>query len=251
MSALISVRNLSVAFSNNQQSRNQQRDNKKSDNKKSHNKESNRCQNNSTVQSTTVVNRVSFDIEPAKTLALVGESGSGKSVSALSILRLLPDTASHPEGEIIYRGDQMSGQSENLLYASDTRMRQLRGNDIGIIFQEPMTSLNPLHNIERQIGETLLLHKGLTGQQARQRTLELLHLVGIPEPEKRLKSYPHELSGGQRQRVMIAMALANDPQLLIADEPTTALDVTIQEQILQLLTELQQKLGMAILLITH
>ena len=193
----------------------------------------------------TVVKRISFDIEAGKTVALVGESGSGKSVSALSILRLLPyPAATHPSGEILFEG-------EDLLQANEERLRQLRGDRVSMIFQEPMTSLNPLHNIERQIGETLLLHKGLTGAQARKRTLELLELVGIPEPEKRLKSYPHELSGGQRQRVMIAMALANDPCLLIADEPTTALDVTIQEQILQLLSELQRKLNMAILLITH
>ncbi|MBY4677249.1 ABC transporter ATP-binding protein [Marinobacterium arenosum] len=194
---------------------------------------------------TTVVKRVSFDIKAGETLALVGESGSGKSVCALSIMRLLPyPHASHPSGAIYYR-------DENLLDTDEQRMRQLRGDRIGIIFQEPMTSLNPLHNIERQIGEILLLHKGLSGAQARERTLELLELVGLQDPEKRLRSYPHELSGGQRQRVMIAMALANDPELLIADEPTTALDVTIQAQILELLRELQQKLGMAILLITH
>lgn len=191
------------------------------------------------------VNNVSFDIDAGKTLALVGESGSGKSVTAMSILKLLPyPKASHPNGEIYYSGT-------DLLQNNEAQMRRLRGDRISVIFQEPMTSLNPLHNISRQIGETLLLHKGLTGQQARERTLELLHLVGIKEPEKRLQSYPHELSGGQRQRVMIAMALANDPEMLIADEPTTALDVTIQEQILELLQSLQQKLGMAILLITH
>ena len=191
------------------------------------------------------VRQVSFDIQTGKTLALVGESGSGKSVTAMSILKLLPyPKASHPSGEILYNG-------KDLLQNSEAQMRSLRGDRISVIFQEPMTSLNPLHNISRQIGETLLLHKGLTGQQARERTLELLSLVGIKEPEKRLKSYPHELSGGQRQRVMIAMALANDPELLIADEPTTALDVTIQEQILELLQSLQKKLGMAVLLITH
>jgi len=218
MSTLIQVRDLSVAFSN------------------GHGPEQHQS---------IVVKNVSFDIARGKTMALVGESGSGKSVSALSILRLLPyPAASHPSGEILYNG-------EDLLQASENRMRQLRGDRISLIFQEPMTSLNPLHNIERQISETLLLHKGLSGNKARQRTLELLELVGIPNPEQRLKSYPHELSGGQRQRVMIAMALANDPELLIADEPTTALDVTIQEQILNLLSELQQRLNMAILLITH
>lgn len=191
------------------------------------------------------VKQISFDIKAGQTIALVGESGSGKSVTAMSILKLLPyPKASHPQGEILYRG-------KDLLQNSEAQMRSLRGNRISVIFQEPMTSLNPLHNIARQIGETLLLHKGMTGLQARERTLELLDLVGIQEARKRLQSYPHELSGGQRQRVMIAMALANDPELLIADEPTTALDVTIQEQILALLQSLQQKMGMAVLLITH
>ncbi|WP_210396287.1 ABC transporter ATP-binding protein [Motiliproteus sediminis] len=191
------------------------------------------------------VKGVSFTVEAGKTTALVGESGSGKSVTAMAILRLLPyPKASHPRGSIHY-GDQ------ELLSAPEPRMRALRGDRFGTIFQEPMTSLNPLHTIAKQIGETLWLHKGLKGDQARARILELLTLVGIREPEKRLASYPHELSGGQRQRVMIAMALANEPELLIADEPTTALDVTIQEQILNLLAELQQKLGMAILLISH
>lgn len=196
-------------------------------------------------QAVDAVKRVSFDIKTGKIMALVGESGSGKSVTAMSILKLLPyPKASHPEGEILYQG-------KNLLQNSEAEMRALRGDRISVIFQEPMTSLNPLHNIARQIGETLLLHKGLTGLQARQRTLELLELVGIKDAEKRLTSYPHELSGGQRQRVMIAMALANDPELLIADEPTTALDVTIQEQILELLQSLQRKMGMSVLLITH
>lgn len=191
------------------------------------------------------VKQISFDIPKGETLALVGESGSGKSVSAMSVLKLLPyPKASHPSGEIIYNG-------QNLLDMSEGEMCQLRGDKISVIFQEPMTSLNPLHTIEKQIGETLVLHRGMNIKQARTRIIELLELVGIPESEKRLQSYPHELSGGQRQRVMIAMALANDPELLIADEPTTALDVTIQEQILQLLKELQEKLGMAILLITH
>ena len=191
------------------------------------------------------VKQISFEIAKGKTLALVGESGSGKSVSAMSVLKLLPyPKASHPSGEIHYDG-------KNLLKMTEGQMRALRGDKISVIFQEPMTSLNPLHTIKKQIGETLLLHRGMTGKEAGKRILELLELVGIPEPEKRLNSYPHELSGGQRQRIMIAMALANDPELLIADEPTTALDVTIQEQILQLLAELQEKLGMAILLITH
>ena len=191
------------------------------------------------------VDRVSFDIDTGETVALVGESGSGKSVTALSVMQLLPyQTASHPTGSILFRGEELVG-------ADETVLRKVRGNEISVIFQEPMTSLNPLHTVEKQINEVLLLHKGMTGEGARKRVLELLHLVGIHEPEKRLDSYPHQLSGGQRQRVMIAMALANEPDLLIADEPTTALDVTIQAQILKLLGELQQRLGMAMLLITH
>jgi len=191
------------------------------------------------------VDGVSFDIGRGEVVALVGESGSGKSVSANSILRLLPyPAASHPSGEILFKG-------RDLLKASEAELRGVRGNDITMIFQEPMTSLNPLHSIERQIGEVLALHRGLTGQQARARTLELLNQVGIREPEKRLKAYPHELSGGQRQRVMIAMALANRPELLIADEPTTALDVTVQAQILELLRELKGRHGMSMLFITH
>ena len=192
----------------------------------------------------TVVHGVSFDIRPGETLALVGESGSGKSVTAHSILRLLPRSSSHPSGSIHYGG-------EDLLKLSERRLRAIRGNRIAMVFQEPMTSLNPLHTVEKQIAEVLALHKGLTGEAARARVLELLELVGIPEPAKRLRAYPHELSGGQRQRVMIAMALANEPQLLIADEPTTALDVTVQLKILELLKDLQARLGMALLLITH
>ncbi|MCL5042857.1 MAG: ABC transporter ATP-binding protein [Gammaproteobacteria bacterium] len=193
----------------------------------------------------TALRNVSLDIRAGETLALVGESGSGKSVTAHSILRLLPyPQASHPAGSIHYQG-------EDLLHCPEKRLRQIRGNRISMIFQEPMTSLNPLHSVERQINEVLLLHKGLGKRAARERTLELLHLVGLPEPEKRLGAYPHELSGGQRQRVMIAMALANEPELLIADEPTTALDVTVQQTILDLLQELQAKLGMALLLISH
>lgn len=193
----------------------------------------------------TAVNNVSLTVNKGETLALVGESGSGKSVTALSILRLLPyPTARHPQGSIVVNGQEVMSMSQ-------PQLRELRGDRVSMIFQEPMTSLNPLHTIEKQIGETLLLHKGLTGKQASKRILELLELVGIAEPEKRINAYPHELSGGQRQRVMIAMALANEPDILVADEPTTALDVTIQAQILQLLTDLQAKLGMAILLITH
>ena len=191
------------------------------------------------------VKSVSFDIKPGETMALVGESGSGKSVTALSILQLLPyPVADHPSGSIRFKGTELVGADEKTL-------REVRGDRISMIFQEPMTSLNPLHSIEKQINETLFLHKGLTRSAARKRTLELLRLVGLPEAEKRLAAYPHELSGGQRQRVMIAMALANEPDLLIADEPTTALDVTIQAQILELLKDLQRRFNMALLLITH
>ncbi|MFR0675806.1 ABC transporter ATP-binding protein [Enterobacterales bacterium AW_CKDN230030176-1A_HGKHYDSX7] len=192
-----------------------------------------------------VVEGVSFDIRRGETLALVGESGSGKSVTAHSILRLLPyPLARHPSGSIRYDG-------QDLLSLGEKPLRQIRGDRIAMIFQEPMTSLNPLHSLEKQINEVLLLHKGLSGKQATARTLELLDLVGIPEPAKRLKALPHELSGGQRQRVMIAMALANEPELLIADEPTTALDVTVQLKILDLLKDLQARLGMSLLLISH
>src|SRR4051794_14719733 len=194
---------------------------------------------------TLAVDRVSFSIRRGECVALVGESGSGKSVSALSILKLLPyPAASHPSGSIHFKGRELLGAPEN-------EMRQIRGNDISIIFQEPMTSLNPLHTIEAQIGEILQLHSGISGAMARARTLELLTQVGIPDPQMRLQSYPHQLSGGQRQRVMIAMALANEPDLLIADEPTTALDVTVQAQILALLAEIRARLGMSMLFITH
>jgi microcin C transport system ATP-binding protein len=194
---------------------------------------------------TLAVDRVSFDIRKGETVALVGESGSGKSVTALSVMKLLPyPSAHHPSGSIRFKG-------EELLHMRQRDIRRVRGNDITIIFQEPMTSLNPLHTIEKQIGEILLLHQGLTGEAARARIVDLLTQVGIPEPQTRLGSYPHQLSGGQRQRVMIAMALANEPDLLIADEPTTALDVTVQAQILALLKELQKRLGMAMLFITH
>jgi microcin C transport system ATP-binding protein len=192
----------------------------------------------------TVVRDLCLDIRPGECLALVGESGSGKSVTAHSILQLLPECGTETTGSIRYRGQELVG--------ADTRkLRELRGNRIAMIFQEPMTSLNPLHSIEKQIGETLLVHKGLAGKAAQARILELLHLVGIQKPQERLKSYPHQLSGGQRQRVMIAMALACEPELLIADEPTTALDVTVQRKILLLLKSLQQRLGMSLLLISH
>ena len=196
-------------------------------------------------QETLAVDKVSFAIAKGETLALVGESGSGKSVSALSILKLLNyPAAHHPSGKVLFNGQDLIGADEDA-------MRKVRGNDITMVFQEPMTSLNPLHTIARQIGEILELHKGLRGEKARARTLELLSLVGIRDAASRLDAYPHQLSGGQRQRVMIAMALANEPDLLIADEPTTALDVTVQAQILTLLKELQARLGMAILFITH
>lgn len=211
---LVQVRNLSVAFRSGEESK-------------------------------LAVDRVSFKIARGEAVALVGESGSGKTVSALSILRLLPyPAASHPSGEIFFRG-------KNLLAASEDELRDIRGSRISIIFQEPMTSLNPLHSIEKQVGEVLRVHRRMEDKAVRARVLELLHKVGINDPEKRLGSYPHQLSGGQRQRVMIAMALANEPDLLIADEPTTALDVTIQAQILDLLKELSREMGMALLLITH
>ncbi|WP_421699975.1 ABC transporter ATP-binding protein [Ancylobacter sp.] len=196
-------------------------------------------------RSTLAVDRVSFDVRRGETVALVGESGSGKSVTALSILKLLQyPAASHPSGEVVFQG-------ENLLAMEEREIRRVRGNDITMVFQEPMSSLNPLHTVEQQIAEILFLHRGMRGPAARARVIELLTEVGIPQPETRLGSYPHQLSGGQRQRVMIAMALANEPKLLIADEPTTALDVTVQAQILKLLKELQRRLGMAMLFITH
>ena len=191
------------------------------------------------------VKHVSFDIGRGETLALVGESGSGKSVTALSVLQLLPyPMARHPGGSIRFQGHELIG-------AAAGELLKVRGNRVSMIFQEPMTSLNPLHTIERQINEVLILHKRLTREAARRRTLDLLEQVGIPDAAKRLDAYPHQLSGGQRQRVMIAMALANEPDLLIADEPTTALDVTIQAQILKLLKGLQARYGMALLFITH
>jgi microcin C transport system ATP-binding protein len=194
---------------------------------------------------TLAVDRISFALEQGETLALVGESGSGKSVSALSILRLLPyPAAEHPSGSVRFKGRE-------LLRGDDRDLLEVRGNDISMIFQEPMTSLNPLHTVARQIGEVLKVHQNMSDEAARARTVELLDKVGIADPESRLESFPHQLSGGQRQRVMIAVALANNPDLLIADEPTTALDVTVQAQILELLRSLQRESGMAMLLITH
>jgi len=194
---------------------------------------------------THAVRGISFDINDKETVALVGESGSGKSVTALSILKLLPyPQAHHPAGSIVYEGRE-------LLSADEKTLREVRGNEISMIFQEPISSLNPLHTVERQVGEILDVHRGMSGAQARERVLELLNQVGIRDPEERLNAYPHQLSGGQRQRVMIAMALANEPDLLIADEPTTALDVTIQAQILELLADLKADRGMAMLFITH
>ncbi len=191
------------------------------------------------------VRGVSFSIERGETLALVGESGSGKSVTALSILQLLPSPpARHPAGSVRFQGVE-------LLHAPEPTLEAVRGNRIAMVFQEPMTSLNPLHTIDKQVSETLVVHKDMTRSAARARVLELLRLVGLAGAERRLGAYPHQLSGGERQRVMIAMALANEPDLLIADEPTTALDVTIQAQILRLLKTLQQRFGMALLLITH
>jgi microcin C transport system ATP-binding protein len=194
-------------------------------------------------QDKAAVDTVSFDVHAGETVALVGESGSGKSVTALSTVDLLPDTA-RISGSVLFRGAEMVGVDKATL-------RQVRGNDISFIFQEPMTSLNPLHTIEKQIGESLMLHQTLTGKAVRTRIVELLDKVGIREAENRLGDYPHLLSGGQRQRIMIAMALANKPDLLIADEPTTALDVTIQAQILTLLAEIQKSEGMGLLFITH
>lgn len=191
------------------------------------------------------VDGVSFQIRRGECVALVGESGSGKSVTALSIMKLLPyPAARHPSGSIRFNGAELIGLSER-------EMCRVRGNDISIIFQEPMTSLNPLHTIERQIGEILFLHKGLRPDAARRRTLELLGQVGIVDPATRLSSYPHQLSGGQRQRVMIAMALANEPDLLIADEPTSALDVTVQNQVLAILDDLVSQRGMGLIFISH
>jgi len=191
------------------------------------------------------VDKVSISLRAGETVGIVGESGSGKSVTALSVLRLLPyPQASHPGGEVLFRG-------EDLMKAGDRKLRGIRGNHISMVFQEPMSSLNPLHTIERQVGEVIQLHTGLRGKALQARVLDLLDKVGIPNARNRLDAFPHQLSGGQRQRVMIAMALANEPDILIADEPTTALDVTVQAQILELLQRLKDELGMALLLITH
>ncbi|QDV08258.1 Oligopeptide transport ATP-binding protein OppD [Planctomycetes bacterium Poly30] len=191
------------------------------------------------------VDGVTYSIQPGETLGVVGESGSGKSVTALSILQLLPMPPGKFEGgRILFRG-------ENLLEVSEKRMREIRGNDIAMIFQEPMTALNPVFTVGNQIGETVMLHQGLSKEAARERSIDMLRRVGIPSPEARVDEYPHQLSGGMRQRVMIAMAMACGPALLIADEPTTALDVTIQAQILDLIKELQDEEGMSVLLITH
>ena len=191
------------------------------------------------------VKNISLDVAKGEALGIVGESGSGKSVTALSVLKLLPyPKAFHPTGQIFYK-------NKNILKLSEEELQKIRGNNISMIFQEPMTSLNPLHNIKKQITEVLFLHKRLSNKEAEDKATELLDLVGFQDGKNRLKDYPHQLSGGQKQRVMIAMALANDPDLLIADEPTTALDVTIQAQILNLLKKLQTKLKMSLIIITH
>ncbi|ADC49664.1 oligopeptide ABC transporter ATP-binding protein [Alkalihalophilus pseudofirmus OF4] len=190
------------------------------------------------------VDGVTFDVPKGKTLGIVGESGSGKSITSLSILRLIQNPGKVVGGEMIFKG-------EDLLKKSEAKMRKIRGNEISMIFQEPMTSLNPVYTVGEQIGEAFRIHEGLGKKKAIERSIEMLKLVGIPSPEQRVHQYPHELSGGMRQRVMIAMALACNPELLIADEPTTALDVTIQAQILELMKDLQDRLGMSIIMITH
>lgn len=190
------------------------------------------------------VNGVSFTLEPGKTLGIVGESGSGKSVTAYSIMQILADAGKITEGEVLYKGDDITKWDKK-------QMQKFRGEKCSIIFQDPMTSLNPVYTVGNQLMEAILLHTDRTKEQAKARAVEMLELVGVNEPQKRLKQYPHELSGGMRQRVMIAMALACEPDILIADEPTTALDVTIQAQILELMQELQKKLGMAIIMVTH
>ncbi|MBM7539929.1 ABC transporter ATP-binding protein [Amphibacillus cookii] len=190
------------------------------------------------------VDGVNFAVPKGKTLGIVGESGSGKSITSLSILRLIKNPGKIKGGEIIFKG-------ENLLDKTESQMRQIRGNEISMIFQEPMTSLNPVYTVGQQISEAFIIHQNMSKKEAMLRSVEMLELVGIPSPKQRVKQYPHELSGGMRQRVMIAMALACDPELLIADEPTTALDVTIQAQILELMEDLQDRLGMSTIMITH
>ncbi|WP_042478878.1 ABC transporter ATP-binding protein [Bacillus ndiopicus] len=190
------------------------------------------------------VDGVSFVVPKGKTIGIVGESGSGKSITSLSILRLLAKNGKVNDGEILFKG-------KDLLKLTDKQMRDIRGNQISMIFQEPMTSLNPVYTVGQQISETLIIHKKISKQEAMKQSVDMLKLVGIPSPEKRVKQYPHELSGGMRQRVMIAMALACDPEILIADEPTTALDVTIQAQILELIRDLQNRLDMSVIMITH
>src|SRR3954454_22943842 len=190
------------------------------------------------------VDGVSFHVDEGETLAIVGESGCGKSVTSMSLMRLIPEPPGRIAGAVRFQG-------RDLLKLSEREMRSIRGNDISMIFQEPMSSLNPVLTVGRQIGETLRMHQGLDKQAAEARAIEMLNLVGIPEPARRVREYPHQLSGGMRQRVMIAMALTCSPKLLIADEPTTALDVTVQAQILDLLRELQAETGMSIILITH
>ncbi len=190
------------------------------------------------------VDGLSFSVEAGETVAIVGESGCGKSVTSMSILRLIPEPPGKIAGSIRFNG-------RDLLKLSDKEMRAVRGNEISMIFQEPMTSLNPVLTVGRQIGETLRLHQGMSAAQAEERAVEMLKLVGIPEPQRRVREYPHQLSGGMRQRVMIAIALACNPKLLIADEPTTALDVTIQAQILDLMRDLKRTVGAAIVIITH
>lgn len=191
------------------------------------------------------VDNINFSLHERETLAIVGESGSGKSVTSLSIMRLIPD----PPGKIV--GGEIVFHGENLLAISERKMREIRGNKISMIFQEPMTSLNPVHRVGDQIAEAVILHQGLSKQEAGERAVDLLKVIGIPSPERRVHDYPHQLSGGMRQRVMIAMALSCRPDLLIADEPTTALDVTIQAQILDLMRKMREDFGMAIMLITH
>ncbi len=195
-------------------------------------------------KTTYIVDGVNFTVQPGETLCIVGESGCGKSMTSLAIMGLLPENGRIAEGEIRFKG-------ENLVHKSKKEMSKIRGNDISMIFQEPMTSLNPVQTVGRQISETIRIHQKLGKKEAQEKAIEMLRLVGIPSPEKRVDAYPHEMSGGMRQRVMIAMALSCNPDLLIADEPTTALDVTIQAQILNLMNQLKKELGMSIILITH